>query len=76
MGGMTIIPETHLALILYSWQKNVREMVNPTRSRTISLVIRQDYIHEQMLNLVIKAVKASIPASLIDSGIKKDHIRL
>lgn len=76
MGGMTIIPETHLALILYSWQKNVREMVNPARSRTISLVIRQDYIHEQMLNLVIKAVKASIPASLIDSGIKKDHIRL
>lgn len=76
MGGMTIIPETHLGLILYSWQKNVREMVNPTRSRTISLVIRQDYIHEQMLNLIIKAVKSAIPASLIDSGIKKDYIRL
>ena len=75
LGGMTIIPETHLALILYSWHKCVRPLVDPLK-RTITLVIRKDYIHEQMLNLVIKAVKASIPASLIDSGIKKEYIRL
>ena len=69
LGGMTIIPETHIGLILYSWQKCVRPLVDPLE-RTIALVIRKDYIHEQMLNLIIKAVKASIPATLIDSGIK------
>lgn len=75
LGGITIIPETHLALILFSWQKCIKPLVDPLK-RTITLVIRRDYIHEQMLNLVIKAVKAAIPATLIDSGIKKDYIRL
>lgn len=75
LGGMTIIPETHISLILYGWHKCIRPLVDPLE-RTITLVIRKDYIHEQMLNLVIKAVKAAIPATLIDSGIKKDYIRL
>ena len=75
LGGMTIIPETHIGLILYSWQKCVRPLVEPLE-RTIALVIRKDYTHEGMLNLVIRAVKSAIPTSLIDSGIKKDYIRL
>ena len=44
-GGITIIPETHTNLIMYSQQNCLRPIVDPVPSRTISLVIRNDYIH-------------------------------
>jgi len=75
-GGMTILPETHIRLVMYSWQKNIRPIVNPERRRTISLAIRKDYIHEAALNAVIRAVKSIIPAGMIESNIKGDYVRL
>ncbi|MCR5547380.1 MAG: LysR family transcriptional regulator [Bacteroidales bacterium] len=75
-GGMTVIPETHIRLVMYSWQKNIRPIVNPERRRTISLAIRKDYIHEAALNAVICAVKSIIPAGMMESNIKGDYVRL
>ena len=75
-GGMTIVPETHIGMILYSLQARLRPIVEPALGRTLSLVIRKDYIHEAMLNAVIRAVKAIIPGHLLSPVIRKDAIRL
>lgn len=76
LGGMTIVPESHKPLILYSMQSNLRPIVNPEVSRTLSLVIRKDYVHEAMMNLVIDAVRECIPAEMLSDVIRAGSIRL
>ena len=75
-GGMTTIPETHIGLIMYSQQTCLRPIVEPELKRTISLVIRNDYIHEATLNAVVKAVRSIIPADLQESAVRKGHLKL
>ncbi|MBP5693483.1 MAG: LysR family transcriptional regulator [Bacteroidales bacterium] len=75
-GGMTIIPETHLGLIPQSMHKGLRPIVSPDVSRTISLAIRSDYIHEAKLNVVVDAIKSIIPKQKWDNFICKDHLKL
>ena len=75
-GGLTIIPETHAELILYSQQHCLRPIVDPEPSRTISLAIRSDYIHEAQLNAVVDAVKQIIPGAFLESVIRKGRLVL
>jgi len=75
-GGLTLIPETHINLILFSMQKNLRPIVNPELKRTICLAIRKDYIHESLLNVVIQAIKSIIPGALLAPEIRKEYLRL
>ena len=75
-GGVTIIPETHSNLILYSLQRCLRPIIDPVPTRTISLVIRNDYIHEAKLNAVVDAIKQIIPGPLLDNVIRKGHLTL
>lgn len=75
-GGITIVPETHINLIMYSQQKNLRPIVEPVPSRTISLVIRNDYIHEAVLNTVVKAIKRIIPGKMLEGAIRAGRVKL
>lgn len=75
-GGITIIPETHTNLIMYSQQRCLRPIVNPVPSRTISLALRSDYIHEAKLNAVAAAVRHIIPGVLLESVLRKGHLVL
>ena len=75
-GGVTIIPETHRDLILFSQQACLRPIVNPKRSRTISLLVRNDYIHEALLNAVVDSIKNIIPSTLWESVIRAQHLKL
>ena len=75
-GGLTIIPETHSELILYSQQHCLRPIVDPVPGRTISLAIRSDYIHEAKLNAVVEAVKRIIPGVFLESVIRKGRLVL
>lgn len=75
-GGMTIIPETHKDMILFSQQSSLRPIVDPVPSRAISLLVRNDYIHEALLNAVIDGVKGIIPGTLWDSVIRPQHLAL
>lgn len=75
-GGITIIPETYTDLILYSQQRCLRPIVNPVPSRTISLAIRSDYIHEAKLNAVAEAIKQIIPGVLLDNIVRKGRLML
>lgn len=75
-GGITIVPQTHAKLIMYSQQDCLRPIVDPIPSRTLSLVIRKDYIHEAKVNAVVDAVKTIIPGSLLESVVRQGTIRL
>ena len=75
-GGITIIPETHQGFILYSQQHCIRPIVDPVPMRTISLVVRSDYIHEAKLNAVVEAVRTIIPGALLDNVIRKGRLVL
>ena len=75
-GGITIIPETHSDLILYSQQACLRPIVDPVPGRTISLVIRSDYIHEAKINAVVDAIKRIIPGKMLESLLWKGPLRL
>ena len=68
-GGITIIPETHTDLIMYSQQRCLRPIVDPEPVRTISLAIRNDYIHEAKLNAVADAIRHIIPGVLLEKTI-------
>lgn len=75
-GGMGIIPETHVGMILLSQQVNIRPIVDPVPSRTVSLVIRQDFIREGMLNVVVEAIRTVIPARMLDPVILSGKLKL
>lgn len=77
IGGMTVIPETHVNLILYSYQKNLRPIEGNVKGRTIALAIRKDFIHEAMLNAVVDAVRTIIPGSLLSPLVRNNpHLSL
>ena len=75
-GGYTVIPELHLPLLHDGQQYHVRPLTAPTPVREISLVIRQDYVRERLVNAVADAVKAIIPDEMLDARLKKFAIRL
>ena len=75
-GGITIIPETHIGYIMFSQRKNLRPIVDPERSRTISLVVRADFIHEAKLNAVVEAVRGIIPGSLLENIVRHGNLKL
>ena len=75
-GGITIVPETHTGFILYSQQHCLRPIVDPEPIRTISLVVRSDYIHEAKLNAVVEAVKRIVPGNLLDNVVRKGRLVL
>ena len=75
-GGITAIPETHTGLIMYSQQQALRPIVDPELRRTVSLVVRSDYIHEAKLNAVVDAVRSIIPGSLLEGLVKQGPLKL
>ncbi len=75
-GGITIIPETHTGFILYSQQHCLRPIVDPVPGRTVSLVIRSDFIHEAKLNAVVDAIRQIIPGEMLDNVLRKGHLTL
>ena len=75
-GGITIVPESHLRLLPKSVKDNIRPIVNPEPQRTIGLVFRKDYVHERMMNIVVKAIKTMVPSEFLDGVIRADYLRL
>ena len=75
-GGMTVVPDSHLSLIMYSLYKHLRPIINPVPRRTISLIIRNDFIHEAILNAVIDAVRSIIPENKHESLMKHGPLTL
>ena len=75
-GGITIIPESHIGLIMYSQQACLRPIIEPELRRTVSLVVRNDFIHEAKLNAVVDAVKSIVPGNLLENIVRKGNLKL
>lgn len=75
-GGHTIIPEMHLPFLTEAQKKNVRDIVPTGSVREISIVIRNDYVKEGLLNAVSDVMKRIIPENMLDSRLKKYAIRI
>ena len=75
-GGLTVVPESHLHLLSDSVRQCIKPIVNPEPERTIGLAFRKDYVHERMMNIVVKAIKTLVPAEMIDGMIRTDYLRL
>ena len=75
-GGCTVIPELHLPFLNEKQQGNVHRIDFPPAVREISILIRQDYIRERILNAVADTVKKIVPSHMIDERLKKFSIRL
>ena len=75
-GGLTVVPESHLHLLSESVRQCIKPIVNPEPERVIGLAVRKDYVHERMMNIVVKAIKTMVPAEMIDGMIRTDYLRL
>lgn len=75
-GGYTILPELMRKVLTPEEQRNMKPIQGPKFFRTISLVIRQDYMRERMLNIVADAVKQVVPPEMLNSRLQKYKITL
>jgi len=75
-GGYTVIPELHVEFLSESQKLNLRKMTDPEPNREISLVIRNDYVREGLMNAVANTVKQIIPSHMLDARLKKFAIKL
>ena len=76
-GGYTIIPELHLDFLSERQKENVvRLNVDPPAQRRVSLVIKEDFVRERILNAVISTLKSVLPPHMLEEGIRKKSVRL
>lgn len=75
-GGYTIIPELHIDLLSDEQRHHVRPIVRPEPNREISLVVRNDFVKERLLNLMAKNISSIIPENMINDRLKKFSIKL
>ena len=75
-GGITIVPESHTRLLGVAERACLKPIVNPEPKRVICLAFRKDFIHERMMNIVIKAIKTMVPSEFLDGVIRTDYLRL
>lgn len=75
-GGYTIIPQLHYDFLTERQKKNVRKIVNPEPVREISLVVRNDFVRERLLNIVSEGIRSAVPESMVDAALKKFAIRI
>lgn len=76
-GGFTIIPEMHVPFLSEKQKENVRRIEGDYLSmRRISLYIKDDYIHQRLLNTITDTLKTFLPKEMLAEGIANHGIRL
>ncbi len=75
-GGYTVIPELHIDLLNDTQKLNLRKIVRPEAIREISLIVRDDYVREGLMNVIANTIKQIIPQHMLDARLKKFAIKL
>ena len=70
-SGMTIIPEMAIEELTEKQKQNVRPLRNITPMREISLITRNDFLREKLIDIIIDEVKESVPTEYLDPDQKK-----
>lgn len=87
-GGYTVIPEMHTAFLTEEQHRNLRPIVRRDNGapasgcptcvpvREVSLVIREDFVRERLLNVIAGCIRQTVPEEMLDSRLKRFAIRL
>ena len=76
-GGYTIIPELHLRFLNDKQKEKVLPLqINPPAQRQVSLLVKEDFVRERMMQAVLDVLQQIIPEEMMDSRIKKHAVRL
>lgn len=76
LGGCTIVPESLLGDLNTQQTNNIRPIANPEASREISLVVKDDFAREKLLNEVVETIKQFVPEEMLDERLKRFRLRL
>lgn len=75
-GGYSIIPELHIPLLCEDQKRHIRPLTNPEPARIVAFVIREDFVRERMLNILLEAIKSIVPKDMIHPRLHKFPIKL
>ncbi len=75
-GGYTLIPELHLENLTEAQLKSVRKFTGDEPRREISLVFRQDFVRERLLNEIVQCIKNIIPEEMMDKRLSRFRVKL
>jgi len=70
-AGMTIIPEMAAMSLSEEQQDNLKDFKNLTAVREVSLVVRKDYIRQNVLSKIMEIVADSVPNSMKNPELKQ-----
>lgn len=70
-GGHTIIPQLMEKILSADQKQRLKLILSDKTFRTVSLVIREDYMRERMLNIIVAAIKQIIPDDMLVERLKK-----
>lgn len=76
-GGYTIIPELHIASLTEKQKAHILPLqVTPPAQRQVSILIKEDFIRERIVNAVIDTLKSIIPAPMLEKRLSSHTVRL
>lgn len=76
-GGYTVVPELHLNFLTEQQRQHTAIIQNdPLAKRFVSLVVREDFVRERMLNAVLEVLKQIIPQHMLQSRMNRLPIKL
>lgn len=76
-GGFTIIPQLHAKFLSQEQQQNIHPLEHiPSAHRLVSMVIREDYVREKVVNAVFQAIRKIVPLSMWSSENADKTIKL
>lgn len=77
-GGYTIIPELHLAFLTEQQKKNTKVLSNLKQpaQRCVSILIKEDFVRERVLNAVREVISKIIPSYMMEERFRKYNIKL
>lgn len=76
-GGYTIIPEMHTSFLTESQKEKILPLsVEPPAQRCVSLLIKDDFIRERVVNAVLETLKMIIPPAMLEKRFEKHQIKL
>ncbi|MCF0212225.1 MAG: LysR family transcriptional regulator [Bacteroidales bacterium] len=75
-GGVMLAPQTIIDILLSERIDYLRPITDPAPTRVVQLYVREDYVMEQLLNVVGEAVCNIVPEPMLDDHLQKFGIKL
>jgi LysR family hydrogen peroxide-inducible transcriptional activator len=75
-GGYTLIPELHIENLSEEQKSNIRSFSGDEPRREVSLVFRQDFVRERLLNEMVGCIRNIIPSDMMDKRLSRFRVKL